>query len=173
MAHHAEPPETIAPAADPMPPTPGAPGEPAPVVIEAPLDVRSIALTVLAVIAVIFTLQTAQSVFIPIVIALLLSYALGPMVASFARRGLPRVIGAAIAVVIVIAAAGIGTYTLTDQVLQIAEQVPVAAQRVRERVREHRQQRGALQTVQRAATKVEKTGNGVASQAAPSKPPSG
>jgi len=174
MTDQAEPTRTRAAAADPLPPTPGAPGEPPPTVAGPHLNPGTIALIVIAAIAVIFTLQAAQSVLIPIVIAVLISYAMGPLVTSLARHGVARAIGAALAVIVLFAAAGIGAYTLTDQVLQIAEQVPVAAQRVRERVREHRLQKGgALQTVQRAANEVERTANEAANQAQPSKPQTG
>src|SRR5947207_2900559 len=49
------------------------------------VDVRSAALTVLAVLATILVLQYAQSMIIPIVLALLVSYALEPIVATLAR----------------------------------------------------------------------------------------
>ena len=118
MTDQAEPTRTRAAAADPLPPTPGAPGEPPPTVAGPHLNPGTIALIVIAAIAVIFTLQAAQSVLIPIVIAVLISYAMGPLVTSLARHGVARAIGAALAVIVLFAAAGIGAYTLTDQVLQ-------------------------------------------------------
>ena len=174
MADHDKPSAPFVRSAEPLPPTPGAPGEPPPLVVEPRIDVKTVALVVIAVIAVVFTLQAAQAVFIPIVIALLISFALGPMVTSLARHGVARAIGAAVAVSLLCAGIAIGTYTLTDQVLQIAEQVPVAAQRVRDRVKEHRLRRGgALQTVQRAANEVERTANEAANQASPQQPQTG
>jgi hypothetical protein len=56
-----------------------------PLTIRTPLDIRSAALTVLAVIAIVLTLQYAQAMLIPIVMGVLLSYALEPVVAWMER----------------------------------------------------------------------------------------
>src|SRR5947207_3471899 len=88
----------IEPAKDPIAPTEGAPGEPPPVVVdvEAPVGVRNLPLAVLAVIATILLLQYASTVFIPIVIAILISYSLTPSVTSLQKRGIPPAVGAAV-----------------------------------------------------------------------------
>jgi predicted PurR-regulated permease PerM len=51
-----------------------------------PMNVRSAALIVLAVVAIILMLQYAQSMVIPIVLSMLISYALEPVVAWLVRR---------------------------------------------------------------------------------------
>src|SRR4051795_9935972 len=86
----------IEPATHPLPPTEGAPGEPPPVVVDvdAPVGVRNLPLAVLAVIGVILLLQYASSVFIPVVIAILISYALSPPVTSLQRHGIAPALGA-------------------------------------------------------------------------------
>jgi predicted PurR-regulated permease PerM len=145
---------------EPLTPTPGAPGEPPPVVVRAPIDIRNLSLSVLAVIAVILLLQYAQSVFIPIVLAVLISYSLDPAVAGLAKYKIRRSIGAAIVLTAVLGLLGFGVYKLSDQLGQIVNQVPVAAQRIRERVRAHRAQRGGVvEKMQRMAKEVEKTAN--------------
>jgi predicted PurR-regulated permease PerM len=148
------------PAHEPLPPTQGAPNEPAPVVVDAPVGVQNVPLTVLAVVAVIMLLQYASVVFIPIVIALLISYSLTPLVTELHKRGVPTPVGSAIAVVLLMSLLGIGTYTLAGQVGQIIDDVPAAAQRIRTRIREHHaDQGGVVDKVQRAAKEVEKTAN--------------
>ena len=149
----------IEPAKDPLPPSEGAPGEPPPVVVdvEAPAGIRNLPLAVLAVIAVILLLQYASAVFIPVTIAILISYALSPPVTSLHKRGVPPAVGAAFVLLLVLALLGLGTYKLTDQVVQIVDQVPVAAHRLRDRIAEHRRQRGGVvDKVQRAATEFDK-----------------
>jgi hypothetical protein len=132
-------------------------GDESDVSIDVPLNVRNVALSVLAVLAGVLMLQYAQAVLIPIVLAVLISYAMGPAVAALERQ-IPRAIAAALVLLALMGVGGVATYELTDQVLQIAEQVPDAAARVRARMRETRRERGgALETVQRAATEVEKT----------------
>jgi predicted PurR-regulated permease PerM len=160
MADHDRPTGTrgIEPASDPLTPTAGAPGEPAPVVVDAPVGVRNVPLAVLAVIASILLLQYASAVFIPVTIAILVSYALSPPVTSLQKRGVPPTLGAAVVLLLLLAALGLGVYKLSDQVVQMVESVPTAAHRLRERVADHRRQRGGVvEKVQRAATEVDKT----------------
>jgi predicted PurR-regulated permease PerM len=129
-----------------------------PLVIRMPVDVRSVSLSAIAAFATILVLQLAQSVLIPIVLAVLISYALAPMVGSLARHHVPRAIGAAVAVCLLVGSLGVGVYTLSDETMSIVSNVPVAARRLRERVLAHRRSRGgALQQVQQAATELEKT----------------
>ena len=132
--------------------------EAAPLAIRMPVDIRSAALTVVAALAIVIVLQYAQSVLIPVVLGVLISYALSPLVTSLAKRGLPRAVGAAVAVLLLISSLGLGAYTLSDEAMAIVAQMPDAAQRLRERVSAHRRAPdGALQQVQRAATELEKT----------------
>ena len=85
-----------------------------PIVIRMPVDVRSLALTALAVVAVVYMLQYAQALLIPIVLGILISYALAPLVAGLHRVRVPRAIGAAVAVCLLVGAVGLGMYTLSD-----------------------------------------------------------
>ena len=119
--------------------------------------VRNLAVTVLACLAVVVLLQYAQSVLVPIVIGIFISYALAPFVASLQRLRVPRAIGAAVAVIMLVGGLGLGVYTLSDQAMAIVSDVPAAAQRIRERVRVHRGVRGsALEKVQTAATEIDR-----------------
>ena len=129
-----------------------------PISIRMPVDVRSVALSLVAVLALVIFLQYSQSVLIPIVLGILISYALAPFVNALARLSIPRAIGAGIAVTLLLGVVGIGSYTLKDQMMAVVADVPEAAQRVRERMRATRRaQSGALQQVQRAATEIQKT----------------
>jgi predicted PurR-regulated permease PerM len=147
----------IEPAKDPLAPTEGAPGEPAPVVVDAPVGIRNLPLAVLAVIAAILLLQYASAVFIPIVIAILISYSLSPSVTSLQKRGLPPAIGAGLVLLAALALLGVGIYTLTGQVGQIVDHVPVAAHRLRDRFEQRHAKGGVVDKMQRAAEEVDKT----------------
>jgi predicted PurR-regulated permease PerM len=132
--------------------------EPEPVTIRMPVDIRSLSLTVLAALATILVLQYAQSVLIPIVLGVLISYALSPHVTSLARVGVPRAIGAALALMLLMGSLGVGVYSLSDEAMAIVSNVPEAARRLRGRVLAQKNQRGgALQQVQEAAKEIEKT----------------
>ena len=121
-----------------------------------PIDVRKIALPVIAALAVVLLLHQAQSVFIPLALGVLISYALSPFVSALARLYIPRVIGAAVAVAVLVGAVGLGVYTLSDEAMDIVASVPVTAQRIRDQIRPRRGPEGALQQVQRAASEIEK-----------------
>ncbi len=124
---------------------------------DVPMDIPSIALTTLATIAAVMMLQYARSVLIPIVIGILIAYALDPFVTALGRVAVPRSIGAAVVLLVLVAGIGVGAYSLTDQAMQIVSQVPQAAERIRDRVRANRRPAGALHEVQRAANALEKT----------------
>ena len=67
---------------------PDAPESP-PLVIQMPVDVSNLAITVIAVLGVMLVLQSMQSVLIPIVLGLLISYALSPIVKSLTQHPHP------------------------------------------------------------------------------------
>src|SRR5262249_56824943 len=83
-----------------------------PVAITMPVNVRSAALTVLAVLATILVLQYAQAMVIPIVLGLLISDALEPIVARLTRWRLPRPVAAAIVLLLVTGASARLVYGL-------------------------------------------------------------
>jgi predicted PurR-regulated permease PerM len=135
----------------------------APLAIHVPVDVRSAALTVLAGIAVVLVLQYAQAMIIPIVLAVLISYALEPVVAWTERWRVPRAIGAAIVLLALVTAGGWMLYGLRSQATAIVEQLPQAAMRLRRMVEKDRPKATtAIQQVQKAATELEKAANAAA-----------
>jgi predicted PurR-regulated permease PerM len=128
-----------------------------PLLIRMPVDVRSAALTVIATVAGIFILQQAQSVLIPTVLGVLISYALSPMVTSLVRFRVPRVAGAALAVILLVGGIGAGVYTLSDEAMAVVADVPEAARRLREQVVARSRRGSALQQMHEAAQELEKT----------------
>lgn len=134
--------------------------------------VRNLALTVVAALAVILVLQYAQSLLVPIVLGVLISYGLYPFVSALDRLRIPRAFGAGIAIVLLVGGIGLGVYTLTDQAMAIVTDIPAAAQRIREQVRAHRHASGgALEKVQRAATEIDRAAQEAATST-PAQPPS-
>ena len=134
------------------------------------MNVRSVALTVLAVLAIVLVLKYAQAMIIPIVLGVLISYALEPFVATLTRWHLPRPLAAAIVLVGISAAGGWLLYSLQPQASAIVQQLPDSARRLRRMIeRERPTTATAIQHVQQAATELEKA----ATVAAPPSPPSG
>src|SRR6267378_64193 len=111
--------ESLERADNPLPPTPGKPGEPPPTVAD-----------------------------IPVVIGILVAYALHPFVSALTRVKIPRSIGAGLVILAFLAVLGVGAYSLSGQAIEIVKQVPEAAQRIRERVRHRDHQGSAIGEVQ-------------------------
>ena len=138
--------------------------------IRMPVDIRSAALTVLAVLAIILVLQYAQAMIIPIVLAVLISYALEPIIAWLERRHVPRPLGAAVVLLSLVGGGGWMIYGLRSQATAIVEQLPQAARRLRLSVENDRPTAAsAIQQVQKAATELERAANA----ASPPPPPTG
>ena len=86
----------------------------------------------LALVAIVFLLRAASQLLIPIVLAVLLSYALEPVVAWMHRRRIPRVAGAGVLLAAILASAAWGAYSLRDDTVQAVEALPELARRTRE-----------------------------------------
>jgi predicted PurR-regulated permease PerM len=138
-------------------------------VVPAPINVQSLALMVLAILGIILMLQYADAMIIPILLGLLISYALDPLVRGLVRLRVPRAIGAAVVLLLVVGVGGSLLYQLRDQADAIVQELPEAARRVR-RALERQNGGGAapstIAQVQKAATELEK-----AADAASSSPP--
>jgi predicted PurR-regulated permease PerM len=130
-----------------------------PLAIRMPIDVRSAALTVLAALGTILVLQLARAVLIPIVIAFLLAFALGPVVGRLARWRIPRALGAGLVLLLLAGLSGWLGYGLRGQAMALVEDLPRAAQQLRESLQATRQrgEETPLDKVQRAAEEIEQT----------------
>jgi hypothetical protein len=103
--------------------------------LQMPVDVRSASLVVLAVLASVFALQWGQAVFIPLMLSLLLTYALAPLVDLLHRWRLPRWIGAAFILVGLFGGLGWTGYSLSGNASQLLDALPVAAQKLGQAMR--------------------------------------
>ena len=133
-----------------------APAESPRMMLHMPVDVRSISLVLLATMASVFMLRWASAVFIPLVVGILFSYGLSPVVDWLERRRIPRALSAAVLVLGIVSGVGATVYSLSDDASRLIESLPVAAQKLRDSIRAERgNPAGTLETVQKAATKLE------------------
>ena len=138
------------------------PSGPEPIALQMPVDVRSVALSILALAAVIMMLRYMQEVFVPLVLGGLLFYALDPLVDWMERHKVPRALGASLVILALVGGLSSGAYALRFQVMAVVEQLPLAAQRFREAFRDQDGQAGTLSKMQEAAKEIEKTADSVA-----------
>ncbi len=126
------------------------------VVLHPKVDVRSLSLVILATLAGIFMLRWASAVFIPVLVGLLLNYALSPVVNWLQLHRIPRALSAAVLIVGILSGIGTAGYSLSDDASRLISSLPVAAQKLRQVVRTlPGKSDNALETVQKAATQLE------------------
>ena len=124
------------------------------VMLRTPVDVRSAAMIVVASLLSLYALRWAAGIVIPVLMALLFSYALAPLVDRLVRMGLPRSLGAALVMITLVGGLAWGTWSLSDQANSLITSLPDAALKLRDTL--HPRQRdpvpSTMDTVQKAAT---------------------
>ena len=132
-------------------------GAESPSVVHVPIDVRSASLGVLAVLATVYVLKWASAVFIPVLLGLMISYALSPIVTRLHRWRVPRALGAAALLIGILVGTGSLLYSLSDDAVSLIESLPDAAQKLRVSLEKPRQAPpGTIDNVQKAATELER-----------------
>ncbi len=120
-----------------------------------------LALTILAVLASLYTLHLASAFVIPVVLAVVVAYMLDPLVTLLCGRRIPRVLGASLVLLALLAGVVCCAYLLQDQVAGLIDRLPEVATKLSRSV-------GALlsgddsmvQKIRRAATVLGGTGQG-------------
>jgi predicted PurR-regulated permease PerM len=121
-------------------------------VLPSDTHVTNVAFTLVSIAVTILLLQFMQSVLIPFVLGALLFYALDPAVDRLQLMRVPRTIGAALMLTIVIATAGSLAYTLQGQALTVIDQLPAGARKLAQSLRRvPGVDPGAVEKVQQAA----------------------
>ena len=124
--------------------------------LQMPVDVRSFSLAVLAVLAVVFVLNWASAIFIPLMLGAMISYALAPFVKQLHKWRIPRAIGAAVLLLGILGGAGSLVYSLSDEASKLIETLPDAVHKFRvARLKERGTSEGTMENMQKAATQLE------------------
>jgi len=105
-----------------------------PATVAPPLNIRSTSLVILAVIAVVGSLYVARSLFAPLVLGILISYAWYPVVSFLDRWFVPRAVSAGIVVAVLVTGGWYAFGALQVQALDLIEKLPTAIQEIRREV---------------------------------------
>lgn len=133
------------------------PAEPALPMPPVPVEVRSVALAVLVVLGGIFALHWAREVLVPVLLGVMLSYALTPLVDRLEGWRLPRFAAAGLVMTALVSALVWTAWTLADDAEALIETLPTAAQRIRSLTTDARGPKpGTIEKVQAAATELER-----------------
>jgi predicted PurR-regulated permease PerM len=121
-------------------------------------DIRSLALTVLALVAGTLFLQYAGEILIPIALSVLISFTLDPIVTWLSRWKIPRSVSAALLLLLVVGGMVWTAYALQDELAAALERIPAAARTLRHSLRDvQRQSPGTIEKLKKAAGELEKT----------------
>jgi predicted PurR-regulated permease PerM len=119
--------------------------------------VLNVSLWVLAVAVTLYVLHWAAAVFIPILLALMCSYAFSPIVDGLQAWHVPRPLGAALLLVTLVGGIAGTAAMLQDDAAALIESLPDTAQKIEEELRpRHGTSNSAIDKVQEAATQIEK-----------------
>ncbi|HTN32698.1 MAG TPA: AI-2E family transporter [Marinobacter sp.] len=131
-------------------------GEPANAKLIDSVNIRSMALIVLTTIATLYFIDWAQAVLLPLVVAVLISYALDPLVSALERLKIPRPLSAAIILTLLIGIIAGATIPLQREAMAMLEKIPVAIDEFqRKEARAPRSEDSLLEKAQAAAKKIE------------------
>jgi len=92
--------------------------------LQGPVDIRSVALSGLLLVTLGYTLYVARAVFLPIILALLLSFLLVPLVKGLTRLHLPASLSAAVVLLATLGLVGYGTSWLFAPAASWMQQLP-------------------------------------------------
>ena len=135
---------------------PGAPVLADLLALNAPVNIRSVSLAVIALFAGVYVLYWAKAVFIAFMVGLVLSYALSPLVNWLEARRIPRALGAGVLLLSLFGVVGTTAYALSDETAKLIESLPAAAQKFTRTIKARQSgQDTALDTVQKAASQIE------------------
>jgi predicted PurR-regulated permease PerM len=125
--------------------------------LRVPMGSGRLSLAVLATLATVWALHAAKEVIIPLLLGMVVSYALNPVVDSLERLRIPRALGAALLLCFLGTGVGWTAYSLSDDATTLIESLPDATQKVREVIHARRgNTESAIDKVQRAAAELEK-----------------
>ena len=92
----------------------------------------TIAIWIVAVVAVLWFLQTASTLLIPIALGMLISYALEPIVGWLERLRVPRMLGAGIVMLMLLGLGAFAVYASYVDAINLIETMPQTLERARE-----------------------------------------
>jgi predicted PurR-regulated permease PerM len=102
------------------------------------VEIRSISITGLFVLAAMYTLYFARAFFLPIVLAVLLDFLLSPLIRALKRARVPEPVGAALVIVVLLGTAGIAVYGLVGPAKEWVAKLPVSMREAENRLKKLR-----------------------------------
>jgi predicted PurR-regulated permease PerM len=145
---------------------------PASLELAGPIDIRSMALVLLTVFAIIFFLYWAEAIVLPLVFSILLSYSLAPVVSAMEKFHIPRVLSTLVLIGTIILLATYAGYTLKSQAEIMIDKFPRAIRNVSQSLRmnatvNNNNESSLIDKVQEAASELNKATKEAVGDSAP------
>ncbi|MDO6441680.1 AI-2E family transporter [Marinobacter sp. 2_MG-2023] len=122
------------------------------------VNIRSLSLVILTSIATLFFIDWAQAVLLPLVVAVMISYALDPLASTLDRFRIPRPLSAAIVMVLMLGSIAAASIPLQSEAMAMLDKVPVAISEFqRKEARAPDTEEGLMEKAQAAAKKIEES----------------
>lgn len=135
------------------------------------VDARGASLAIIATVAMLFALQSAQKFLIPLLFGVFIAYTLNPLVVWLERIKVPRLVGATVVMIALMAGMVGATNTLTTEFEAIIQTLPEVSHKLsRALTRNQTGQPSAMQRMQAAATEIESAAGSAAGNATGVKP---
>lgn len=136
--------------------------------IHIPVNARGLALAILATVAFVFALQSAQHFFIPLIFSILISYTLNPVVVWLEHMRIPRAAGVALVMIAILGGSGLVANSLRAEFNSILVRLPDAAHQISQAItKTEDDQPTTMQQMQAVATEIEKVTSQTSSGARP------
>ena len=90
------------------------------------VNIRSLSLVILTSMASLVFIDWAQPVLLPLIVAVLISYALDPLVSGLDRLHLPRPLSAAVVLVALVSIVAAASVPLKNETMEMLDKVPQA-----------------------------------------------
>ncbi|MCL7945718.1 AI-2E family transporter [Marinobacter sp. ATCH36] len=125
------------------------------------INVRNTAMIILTSVAALYFISWAQAVLVPLVGAILISYALDPLVSGLERFRIPRPLGAALMLIILVVTIVGASIPLKRETIAILEKAPWAIEQFqRQEARSAPKEEGVVEKAQDVAKKIEDSAKG-------------
>jgi predicted PurR-regulated permease PerM len=119
---------------------------------------RSTLTTLIAMIGVTAVLSLGREVFLPLAIALLLTFALAPIVSFLRRKGVPRVVAVISTVAIAFIAIGLFSFIVATQVATLAQNLPTYQSNILSKIHGLREAGAGAGVIERLSEAVQRIG---------------
>ncbi|MCA0912455.1 AI-2E family transporter [Marinobacter nauticus] len=137
---------------------PGAGGQDSTTALIEAINIRSMSLIVLTSIASLYFIEWAQPVLLPLVVAVLISYALDPLVSTLDRIHIPRPLGAALVLCALIGILAAASVPLKQEAMAMLDKIPQAIKELqREDAYSSEDEESIMEKAQIAAKQIEET----------------